>query len=260
MTRDLTTYKLERPPVTSVSLRIRFRATPGLQNWMLAPFLSEMRNENGAVEELPPLSGFPDPFSLSDPSNDEFEDGPAWPVPRTQFTSTDRSIAVQGDELEVTWAFDSENAVSYPGFDDLSREMSKLYRKLVDSVDTHDVAITPSMVECFYTNSVRGVTAAALAVGVLTDWSGDTAAPDPTPGYVGVRLRTCADPDKHDCASLVMVDSRDGGEPPVLAFRVGHRVAANADAVAALTEAHDELIALFKRHTSDGLRREWGEG
>ncbi|MFT3888026.1 MAG: hypothetical protein QM713_07690 [Arachnia sp.] len=259
MTRDLTTYRLRRAPVTSVSLRIGFSAAPGLRNWMLAPFLSEMRNEGAAVEELPPLVGSPDPFSLLDAPNDEFEDVPSWPVPRTRFTSADRSIAVQGDELEVTWVFDAENAVSYPGFDELSREMSRLYHRLVASVDTHDVTITPTIVECFYTNSVGGVTAATLAVGVLTGWSSDTATPDPAHGYVGVRLHTCADPETHDCASLVMVDSQDGGEAPVLAFRVGRRVGPDADAVAALAEAHDELIALFKRHTSDDLRREWGE-
>lgn len=259
MTRDQTTYRLQRPPVTSVSLRIRFKAVPGLQNWMLAPFLSEMRQKAAGVEELPPLGSFADPFALADFPSDELEEAPSWPVPRTQFLSNDRTIAVQGDELEVTWAFDAANAEKYPGFDELRREMEELYTTLVGSVGTHEVAITPSLVECFYTNSIPEVTAATLAVGVLTNWSSEAVVPDPSAGYVGVRLHTCADPVKHDCASLVLVDSRDDGEPPILAFRVSRRVEGDTDAVAALTEAHDELITLFKQHTSDNLRRGWGE-
>lgn len=259
MTRDLTTYRLPRPPVASVSLRIRFKSVPNLQNWMLAPFVSDMREEAVAVEELPPLGALTGLLTLSDSPEEGSEEMPSWPVPRTRFLSGDRTVAVQGDELEVTWAFDPVNAERYPGFDELSRELADLYKKLVLSVGTHEVTIEPSLVECFYVNRIPEVTVSTLAVGVLTGWSSDATVPDPTDDYVGVRLRACADPKKHDCSSLVMVESFGGVDTPVLAFQVSRGVETGTDAVAALAEAHDELIALFKRHTSEDLRRGWGE-
>lgn len=259
MTRDLTAYELLRPPVTSVSLRIRFKAVPSLQNWMLASFLSEMRGIHASVEELPPLGGFTDPFSGLVEDDDGQEDHPAWPVPRTQFSGLDRTIAVQGDELQVTWAFDDESASKYVGFDALRGDMENLYRKLVNSVIQHGVTIGPKGVECFYVNSVPEVTATTLAVGVLTNWTNDVRLNDPQDGYVGVRLHTCASPNMHRCSSLVMVDSRDADDPPILSLRVHRVVDEGLDAIEALSDAHDELIALFKQHTSESLRKGWGE-
>ena len=266
MTRDKSNYQLQYPPVTSVSLRIGFRALPGLQNWMLAPFVSKMRGEASVVEETEPLAPLEDyPLAPADPALGKAEEAPSglhalsWPVPRTRFHNNDRVIAIQGDELEVKWVFDADNAEKYPGFDELRRQMKRFYRSLIEAVGGHGVAINPSLVECMYTNSIPEVTAGTLAVGVLTNWSGEGVVPESSAGYVGVRLHNFADPGKHDCASLVMVDSRGNDESPVLSFRVIRRVEKGADAIGSLTKAHKEVIALFKRHTSDDLRRGWGE-
>ncbi len=256
MMQESFAYRLERPPVTSVSLRIRFKASPSLQNWMLAPFLTDMRKDHLSVEELPPYGGYGDPF---EPSEEVDDTGTTvWPVPRTQFTTADRILAVQGNELEVTWTFNDADTGAYAGFDSLLSAMKSLYSRLVETVSVHGVRISPKFVVCFYVNSIRKMSAGTLAVGVLTQWSETIEIADPEQGYVGARLHGCANPDKHNCDSLIMVDSTDGGYPN-LSIRVLRDAEDGEDPIVLLTSAHDELIALFRQHTSAALRGGWGE-
>ncbi len=169
--------------------------------------------------------------------------------------ATVRTAPVEG---VTTWAFDGEASTPYVGFDELRATIDDLYMKLAASVAVHDVRITPRSVSCYYVNSVPEVSATTLAVGVLTRWAQNIAADDPEHGYVGARLHACASPGEHSCASLVMVDSQDDGSP-LLSIRVGREVPEQEDAITALSAAHDELIVLFKQHTSEALRKGWGE-
>lgn len=248
-------FMLERPPVTLVSLRITFDAAPRLQNWMLAPFLTQMRADYPSVNEVPPRGRYADPLVVESDESQE----PAWPVPRTQFKDADCTIAVQGDELEVTWDFNDDADNKYVGFEALQTKMQQIFERLVGSVEAHGVSISPTNADCFYINRIPEIDGRELAVGVITQWN---PANPPTQtqgsGYVGVRFRTCANPAQHECHSMVMVDSHEG-QAPQLSLHVRRPVIPSVGAMGALAHAHEELIMLFAAHTSQELREKWGE-
>ena len=244
-------FRLERPPVKRVTLTVNFRAEPRLQGWHLDAFFHYLGTRYLSREEVPPRPS-------ADAETYEFLPPVGWPIPRTVFAGDDRSLSVQSDELELVWNFGEANRYGYPGFESLMEELDRVLNELVSSVSEHDVDITPTEVECFYVNEIEGMTAPQLAVGVLTDWAEVDHRPVPDKGYVGVRLHGCRHPEEHNCSSWVMVDSVDDG-PPRLAIRVGRLLKEGEAASAVMRQAHDELIGLFRSHTPDRLRTEWGE-
>lgn len=234
-----------------VALTVNFAAEPRLQGWHLDEFFRSASDRYLAREEIAPR---PDSgaFEFLSPSG-------GWPIPKTQFASNERSLSVQGDELEVVWNFGNEGEKKYPGFDSLMEELEQVITQLISSAQKHEVVITPHEVECFYINEIEGMSASELAVGVLTDWANVKPRPVPDEGYVGVRLHGCGDPEEHQCSSLVMVDSDDDDGGPTLSLRVGRPLAEDETAPEAMRQAHDELIALFRSHTPNWLRAQWGE-
>lgn len=246
-------FQLERPPVRRVTLTVNFETAPRLQGWHLGTFFRNLETRYLSREEVPP--------HLAPDSADYELERPviAWPIPRTEFAGVDRSLSVQGDELEVAWTFGGDDEDhEYPGFESLMAELGGVFADLVSSASEHAVTITPQRVGCFYVNEIDGISAADLAVGVLTGWRGGSSRPMPSQGYVGVRLHGCRVPEEHDCSSLVMVDSVDDGAPR-LSIDVVRPLGEDGLVEPALRAAHDELIDLFKLHTSDQLRTEWGE-
>lgn len=243
-------FHLERPPVKRVALTVTFQAEPRLQGWHLDDFFREVAGRYLSREEVAPR---PDSaFEFLGASG-------AWPIPKTQFSSNERSLSVQGDELEVVWNFGDEGEKAYPGFDLLMEELEQVITQLVTSVRKHDVAITPHEVECFYINEIDGMSAAEYAVGVLTDWADVKPRRLPEEGYVGVRLHGCGNIEEHQCSSMVMVDSSDDDGTPILSLRVGRPLDEDESAEDAMRQAHDELITLFRAYTPDSLLAEWGE-
>lgn len=243
-------FHLDSPPVKRVALTVSFQAEPRLQGWHLDEFFRETAGRYLSREEVAPR---PDnAFEFLSASG-------AWPIPKTQFVSKERSLAVQGEELEVVWNFGDEGEKAYPGFDSLMEELASVITRLVTSVRKHDVEITTHEVECYYINEISGMLAADYAVGVLTDWADVTPRTLPKEGYVGVRLHACGDTEEHQCSSLVMVDSSDDDGSPILSLRVGRSLSEDENAEEAMQQAHDELIALFRTYTPDRLRAQWGE-
>lgn len=235
-----------------VALNIKFEAQPRLQGWHLEKFLSSLSGRYLSREEMAPnLGDDDDSFEFMSATN-------GWPIPRTQFSSTDRDLAIQGDELEVVWNFGAERESKYPGFDSLVSDAEDVFRELVNSTHSYGVSITPMRVECYYRNEISEMSASELALGILSGWTANRAIEAPEEGYIGVRLHGCGYTDDHECSSYVMVDSM-GENSPALSFRVGRRVRDGESAKFALSEAHDELISLFRMHTSSDLRQAWGE-
>lgn len=253
MTIAATRFRLERPPVRSVTLTIRFEASPRLQGWHLEGFFRKVSSHYLAREEVAPRPAVEAAGYEFIPPED------AWPIPRTECIGEDRSLSVQGDELEVVWNFgDRDEGREYPGFDSLMKGMEDHLYDLISSVSDHDVTIAPREVECFYENAIEEITASELAVGVLTGWADTSSKSVPQQGYVGVRLASVGKPRGQSCSSLVMVDSGDD-QPPRLAIRVGRLLESGERAEDAMRQAHDELISLFRTHTSEQLRSGWGE-
>lgn len=235
-----------------VALTVNFSAEPRLQGWHLDTFFHSLSSRYLSRQEVAPHPGV-------DAATYEFLPSVGgWPIPRTEFASDERSLSVQGDELEVVWNFGDNDEKDYPGFDSLMEELEQVLTDLVASVQEHEVSITPHEAECFYVNEIDGLTAPELAVGVLTDWADVQPRAVPEQGYVGVRLHGCGHTEEHHCSSYVMVDSNEDGAP-VLSFRVGRVLDEDEDAAEAMRQAHDELIDLFRSHTPDRLRAQWGE-
>ena len=247
-------FTLERPPVTQVNLTVAFNAAPPIQGWHLADLYSTLRTRYLSVSESAPV-----PARNEDERYEFLPAGGSWPIARTEFARTDGSLAVQGDLIDVVWDFGhGEGSNKYVGFDSLVAEMGQVYGEFVEALSKNGVELEPRMAECRYVNDIVGLSGPELAVGVLTAWASVEPRPVAAPGYVGVRMHACASTE-HRCSSWVMVDA-DDDEPPKLTLRVNRRVSeADADAIEALREAHDELIELFRRHTSDALRKGWGE-
>lgn len=233
-----------------VALTVNFQAEPRLQGWHLEEFFRAAGGRYLSREEVAPR---PDnAFEFLGASG-------AWPIPKTKFVSDERSLSIQGDELEVAWNFGDEGEKAYPGFDSLMEELESVITQLVTSVRKHDVEITTHEVDCFYINEIGGMSTADYAVGVLTDWADVTPRSLPKEGYVGVRLHGCGDTEEHQCSSLVMVDSSDEDGSPILSLRVGRTLGEDEGAEEAMRQAHDELITLFRAYTPDWLRAQWGE-
>jgi len=249
-----TPFALEKPPVKRVELSLAFAASPAIQGWHLAAFFTGLRERYLSVTETAPL-----PSGSGETGYEFLPDDGTWPIARTEFVGADRSLAVQGDRLDVVWEFgDGDDEHAYIGFESLINEMDGVYSELLSALLSNGVEIEPSSAQCYYINEIDEVAGAELAVGVLTGWGAVPASAVPTPGYVGVRLHGCRSTD-HKCSSWVMVDSQDE-EPPTLSIRVKRPITdGDKSAMHALREAHDELIGLFRRYTSDELRRGWGE-
>lgn len=249
---DATAFALERPPVRQVVLTLGFTASPPIQGWHLASFYNRMRDRYLSVEEVAPRP--------SESAELPYEILPAdggWPIPRSEFAAPDRALALQGDQLEVQWNFGSPEQRKYVGFESLIEDLSAVYEDLVSVLAGHDIEVSPSRAECYYVNAIEEFSATELAVGVLTDWAAASPQAANNSGYVGVRMHSCPAEEKHNCSSLVMVDSQDDGHPN-LSLRVRRQVQEEPP-LDAMNDAHEELIELFKRHTSDELRRGWGE-
>lgn len=245
-------FRLAQPPVKRVALTVNFKAEPALQGWHLDGFFGSVKERYLSREEVAPRPGFETgPFEFLSAEG-------GWPIPKTQFVGNERSLSLQGDELEVAWNFGGEGQDTYPGFESLMSELEQVLVQLVASADDHDVSVVPHSVECLYVNEIEDLTGGELAVGVLTNWSDVEARPVQEKGYVGVRLHGCGHTDEHPCSSYVMVDS-DDGKAAALTFRVGRRLDQNEDAVKGVRLAHDELIGIFRSHTPEWLRRQWGE-
>lgn len=245
-------FHLEQPPVKRVALTVNFKAEPRLQGWHLDTFFHSLSSRYLSRQEVAPHPG---------DGHGAYEVLPSmggWPIPKTEFAGDERSLSVQGDELEVAWNFGDNDEKHYPGFDSLIEELEQVLKDLVGSVEEHGVSIAPHEVECLYVNEIDGLSAPDLAVGVLTDWADVQARVVPEEGYVGVRLHGCGNTEEHHCSSYVMVDSNDDG-PPVLSFRVGRALDEDESAAKAMRQAHEELIGLFCSHTPDRLRAQWGE-
>lgn len=235
-----------------VALTVNFVAEPRLQGWHLDTFFRSLSSRYLTRQEVAPRPGVDTgPFEFL-PSTG------GWPIPRTEFASHEHSLSVQGDELEVVWHFGDEGEKEYPGFESLMKELEQVLTDLVASAREQEVEVTAHEVECFYINEVEGITAPALAVGVLTDWADVQPRALPEDGYVGVRLHGCGHTEEHHCSSYVMVDSNDDGTP-LLSFRVGRALDEDEEAAEAMHRAHEELIGLFRSHTPDSLRAQWGE-
>lgn len=243
-------FTLTHPPVKRVALTVRFQAEPGLQGWHLGEFFENVSDRYTTRQEIAPR-----------PNSDTFEFLEAmgrWPIPKTEFASAERSLSIQGDELEVGWNFGNEGDKNYPGFNELLRELEQVLDKLIQSTTQYDIRISPTDAECYYVNEIEQVSPIELAVGVLTGWTEAGLGSHPPKGYVGVRLHGCGDTEEHQCSSLVMVDSSHD-DTPILSLRVGRPLAEAEGAPAALREAHNELIELFQTYTPDHLRAQWGE-
>ncbi|MBI4901836.1 MAG: hypothetical protein HY829_15360 [Actinobacteria bacterium] len=247
-------FKLERPPVTRVVLTLAFEAAPSIQNWQLAGFFTGLRDRYLSVSEAAPV-----PTDKGDGSFEFLGDDDPWPIPRTEFVSPGRSLGIQGDQMDVVWDFGMASGErDYVGFESLIGEMADVYEQFANELAKNHVRLEPRTAQCHYTNEILGLEVTELAVGVLTDWAPVQSRPTDAPGYVGVRIHACKSPE-HSCSSWVMVDSQEDGSP-TLSIRVRRPIAeGDIDPMAAMREAHDELIGLFKRHTSDELRQAWGE-
>lgn len=235
-----------------VALTIGFQAEPRLQGWHLDAFFRFLADRYLSRQEVAPRPGADaGPYEFLPP------DG-GWPIPKTEFVGDDSSLSVQGDELEVVWDFRDNGTKKYPGFDLLAKELEQVLGGLVSSAQEHGVSITPREVGCFYINEIDGMTAAQLAVGVLTNWAEIQPRAIPVAGYVGVRLHDYDHTEENPCSSYVLVDSNDEGAP-VLSFRVGRHLDEEEGAPEAVRQTHDAVIKLFRTHTPDELRARWGE-
>jgi hypothetical protein len=253
---DLDQVKFVKPPVRRVELTVFFTASGAVQASHVASLSQVWKDTYPKVTERPPTPPDDDPSDQVSVLNQTSH----WPIPFTTYSSAveRRSVAFQQDRFQVRWDFDEETGTPYPGFDSLLRTMRNEFEVFSGTLRENDLTLDVESSECRYVNHIAGVTAAELAVGVLTGWQGSAAPRVSDSGYVGIRLHefTATGEDaKHDCSSLVAVDAKEDGSPS-LSIIVTHNGGQNE--LGGIVHAHAALIETFLKHTSDEQHRMWG--
>ena len=242
------------PPVRMTRLILFFQPSGHVQASHISALRETWRSDYPEVIERPPqpdADGSP-PFQLLDNS-------PAWPLPYTHYHSIDgeRCIAFQEDRFEISWEF--REGSQYPGFDSLLAELKQkfsVFTKTLEHEADIDLEVTGS--ECRYENLIEGIDGPELAVGLLTDWTGNPSSRLPGTGYIGVRLHACAEEQTHHCSSLVAADC-DTDEEPVLSITVKRAPESGSGVeLGGIEDAHQELIEIFERYTSSKQHVQWG--
>lgn len=246
--------KFLKPPVRRVELTVYFEASDAVQGSHVAPLSRIWRETYPVVTEHPPLPPDDEPSENISVLNANSH----WPIPFTRYSSVvdRRSVAFQRDRFEVRWDFDEESGSPYPGFDSLLTTMQQEFGVFSGILAESDLSLHITKAECRYVNRIPGISAAQLAVGVLTDWQGSACAQADDSDYVGIRLHSRpGEKDDNNCSSLLAVDRKEDGDPALSIF-VTH--AGGPDDLGGIANAHAELIATFLRYTSEEQHRMWG--
>ncbi|WDF33717.1 hypothetical protein PTW37_01950 [Arthrobacter agilis] len=242
------------PPVKQVELTVYFRSDVTISASAIAPLNARWKSIYPSVAENPPL--------MSEDVEDRFsfigQTSSHWPIPFTRYTSEQerRSVAFQQDRFEVQWDFDDSEGSPYPGFESLLQTLRTEFAAFTETLKESSINLEVSGSRCHYENRLSGMSAAELAVGILTGWRGVPDQQADESGYVGIRVHACPTKDREDCSTLVAVDAQDDGDPS-LAFFVSRKGPDN-DGLGGIARAHDELIDAFLRYTTDDQRNAWG--
>ncbi len=250
---DSSAVRFDRPPIKQVELSTYFVTDPPLQSVHVAPLHQVWHAQFPEAVEHPPYAQ-----ELPDDDRNDQEFGSTWPLPYTSYRREQRSISFQSDRFEVRWGFDPGALGDYVGFEALRDDLRTKFHEFTETLASQSVSLVVKRVSCRYVNEVD-LPAARLAAGVITGWLAEPEASVSEAAYVGVRLHTCAGPKNHDCSSWVHVDSGDSTDASTLTIIVSHDLSPeNSDATVAISAAHDELIGLFLRYTSEEQHRGWG--
>lgn len=239
----------DAPPVDATTLSVRFDQSAHILSSQLAPLQASWLADLPNVEEHPP-----DVDWLVKP---DASAGNVWPLPATTFTSDDgsESVTLQEGLLEVAWVRGSD---PYPGYAALVGRLGKHFQELRDAMTTAGIEVTPRSSKCVYRNRLEALSGGDAAVGVLTGWTGTPRADLPAKGYVGVRIHACAGKGHHRCSSYVMVDAGTDDRTE-LTISVTRKLREGEDSpLGGMQEAHEELLELFLRFTSQEQQEEWG--
>lgn len=246
--------KFLKPPVRRVELTIYFDASDAVQASHVAP-LSQI------WKEMYPIVTEHAPTPPGDESSDNISVLNAnsyWPIPFTRYSSEvdRRSVAFQRDRFEVRWNFDEESGAPYPGFESLLATLRQEFDVFSGVLHDSDLTLSIKKAECRYVNRIQGITAAQLAVGVLTDWQGSAGSQVDDSDYVGIRMHSHKEVSANrSFSSLVAVDKDDSD--PTLSIFVTHM--GDSEELGGIVHAHAELIQTFLRYTSAEQHIKWGK-
>lgn len=246
--------KFLKPPVRRVELTLFFDASDAVQGSHVAPLRQIWKEAYPIVAEHSPLPPDNEPTENISVLNENSH----WPIPFTRYSSAvnRRSVAFQRDRFEVRWDFDEESGAPYPGFESLLSTMKQEFEVFTGVLSDSDLNLNITKAECRYVNQMQGITAAQLAVGVLTEWQGSPSSQIDDSNYVGVRLHSHSEGENdHSCSSLVAVDTKEDDDPTLSIF-VTH--VGGPDDLGGIGHAHAELIKTFLRYTSEEQHRAWG--
>ena len=260
-----TDVQFARPPVRRVVLTVFFRPVRNLKVTDLARLRESWREDYPVVNELAPQ-----PPRAGD-SDDDFvlvPDESPWPFPHVRFASKtgDKGVGIQRDRFAIRWDFapdDSGEQPQYPGYNELRRELGRLFEFFVATVQQETGSqIAPVASECRYKNVITGISAGDHLIGLYTNWkiTSEAAAVDQA-DYLGARIHFCASKDNDNCSILVGVDGEGSADGHKFFLEVETDPADEEAAhnLGGLDRAHDQLIRYFLKSTSDDLRANWGE-
>lgn len=241
------TLRFANPPVVATRLELGLQLSAPLSLVAVADLLCHWSEEYPHVIEQPPNN----PIRKTD-------DGlRMWPLPSVRLVSEDdkTSLAFSEESFEISWRF--QEASNYPGYDDLSQQLENRLAEFEAILTERDIDFQITSAECQYEN-VIAMTAGDLAVGVMTDWTGQASALLPSRGGTKLQLHGCRSEDVHHCSSYLFVDEGDTDDACALVLLVRHETNPESGRLGGLESAHSELIELFDRYTTATMHQQWG--
>jgi len=256
---DVRELRFSQPPVRTVSFELLFRTDVALSLSSTAGLLDRWSGEFPHVRESAPAP-------RGDVGTVGFiGDGDPWPFPLVELSGDDgRSVRMQADSVAVSWRFDPDSAVTYPGYGALRSSLEALLGEFIGHLGDKGTHVVLTGAACRYVNDISQYSPKQLMAGVVSGWVDEeplVAADVGTLGYAGLRMIYEASPDLDGCSITIGIDpaspdSREGTQS-ILDISVQREGGGEEVSLSDLDIVHERLTLTFLNSSNSRLRTEW---